>query len=172
MLRIYSFMYDAINQCTHLCMILYINEHYWIPYQSIYRSIDRSGNLGWCNGLQARLAYLHDWARISLFTPFMRPYATFKKRRLVYDHHIHIYIRDFTVPAKHRVEIKENEKRDRYLNLARELKKLLNMKVTVIPIVIVALGTITKVLVKRQEDLEIRGLVETIHTHTKWGESH
>ena len=34
------------------------------------------------------------------------------------------------------------------------------MKVTVIPIVIGELGTVTKVLVQRLEDLEIRGQVE------------
>ena len=38
----------------------------------------------------------------------------------------------------------ESEKTDKYLDLARELKKLWNMKVTIVPIVIGALGTITK----------------------------
>ena len=38
------------------------------------------------------------------------------------------------------------------------------MKVTVIPIVIGALVTFTKELVKALEDLEIRGRVETIQT--------
>ena len=60
------------------------------------------------------------------------------------------------------MKIKENEKRDKYLNLARELNKLWNMKMTVIPIVIGALRTIPKGLVKGLEDLEIRGQVETI----------
>ena len=40
------------------------------------------------------------------------------------------------------------------------------MKVTVIRIVVGALGTVTKGLVKGLEDLEIRGLVETIQTTT------
>ena len=69
---------------------------------------------------------------------------------------------DFAVPADHRVELKEREKRDKYLDLARELKKLWNMKLTVIPIVIGALSTVTKGLVQGMEDLEIRGWVETI----------
>ena len=43
---------------------------------------------------------------------------------------------DFAIPANHRVKRKESEKRDKYLDLARELKKLWNIKVTVIPIVI------------------------------------
>ena len=47
---------------------------------------------------------------------------------------------------------------------ARELKKLWNMKVTFIPIVIGALGRITEGLIKVLEDLEIRGRVETIQT--------
>ena len=55
---------------------------------------------------------------------------------------------DFTVPADHRIKLKEYEKKDKYLDLARELKKLLNMKVTIIPIVIGAFGTVTKRLLK------------------------
>ena len=49
---------------------------------------------------------------------------------------------DFAVPADHRVKLKEGEKRDKCLDLARELKKLWNMKMTVIRNVISALGTI------------------------------
>ena len=37
---------------------------------------------------------------------------------------------DFTVPADHRVKLKESEKKDKYLDLAREIIKLWNMKVT------------------------------------------
>ena len=51
---------------------------------------------------------------------------------------------DFAVPADHRIKLKECEKRDKYLDLARELKKLWNMQVTSIPIVIGAFGTVTK----------------------------
>ena len=48
------------------------------------------------------------------------------------------------------------------LDLARELKKLWNMKVTIVPIVIGSFGTITKGLLKGLEDLEFGGRVETI----------
>ena len=51
---------------------------------------------------------------------------------------------DFAVPADHRINLKECEKKDKYLDLARELKKLWNMKVTIVPIVIGSLGTILK----------------------------
>ena len=64
---------------------------------------------------------------------------------------------DFAVPADNRVKLKESKKSDKYLDLARELKKLWNVTVTVMPVVVGALGTVTKVLVKRLEDLEIRG---------------
>ena len=70
----------------------------------------------------------------------------------------------FAVPADHRISLKESEKKDKYLDLARELKKRRNMKVTIVPIVIGALGTITKGLLKGLEDLEVGGRVETIQT--------
>ena len=63
------------------------------------------------------------------------------------------------------LSLQENTKNNnKYLDLARELKKLWNMKVTLVPIVIGALGTITKGLLKGLEDLEIGGRVETIQT--------
>ena len=56
---------------------------------------------------------------------------------------------DFVVPADHRIKLKKCEKKNKYLKLARELKKLWNMKVMIIPIVICVFGTITKGLLKR-----------------------
>ena len=71
--------------------------------------------------------------------------------------------REFAIfPADPRINLKEREKKDKYLHLARELKKLWNMKVTIVPIVIGAFGTITKGLLKGLEDLEVGGWVETI----------
>ena len=43
---------------------------------------------------------------------------------------------------------KKKNKNNKYLDLARELKTLWNMKVTIVPIVIGAFGTITKGLLK------------------------
>ena len=71
---------------------------------------------------------------------------------------------DLAVPADHRIKLKECEKKDKYLDLARELKKLWNMLVTIIPIVIGAFGTVTKGLLKGLEDLEVGGRLETIQT--------
>ena len=71
---------------------------------------------------------------------------------------------DFAVPADHRIKLKQCEKKDKYLDLARELKKLWNIHVTIISIVIGAFGTVTKGLLKGLEDLEVGGRVETIQT--------
>ena len=68
----------------------------------------------------------------------------------------------FVVPADHKVKLKESEKRDKYVDLARGLKKSRNIKVTLMSFVIRALGTATKGLVHRPKDLEIRGRVEDI----------
>ena len=68
---------------------------------------------------------------------------------------------DFDVSADHRIKLKESEKKDKYFDFARELKKLWNMKVTIIPIVIGAFGTVTKGLYK---ELEVGERVETIQT--------
>ena len=71
---------------------------------------------------------------------------------------------DFAVPVDHRIKLKEYEKKDKYLDLARELKKLWNMQMKIISVVIGAFGTVTKGLLKGLEDLEVGGRVEPIQT--------
>ena len=73
---------------------------------------------------------------------------------------------DFAVPADYRIKLKECRKKDKYLDLTRELKKLWNMKVTIIPNVMGAFGTVNKGLLMWLEDLEVGGRVETIQTTT------
>ena len=87
-----------------------------------------------------------------------RPYNNQQQKKKIWK------IVDLAVPADHRLKLKECENRDKYLDLARELKKQWNIKVTIVPIVIGALGTITKGLLKGLEDLEVGGRVETIQT--------
>ena len=70
------------------------------------------------------------------------------------------WILDLAVPADYKVKIKWNKKRNKYFDLARELKKIWHMKVTVVPIVIGTLGMIPKGL--GWEELEIGGWAETI----------
>ena len=60
--------------------------------------------------------------------------------------------------------LKENQrkrKRVKYLDLTRELEELGNTRVTVIPIVIGALWSIPKSLIRGLEELEIRGRAMT-----------
>ena len=54
---------------------------------------------------------------------------------------------EFAIPANHWVKLKESEKKDNYLDFARELKKLWNMKLKVISIVTGTLATVTKGLI-------------------------
>ena len=51
----------------------------------------------------------------------------------------------------HRIKLKECEKKDKYLDLARELKKLWNMKLTIIQIGIGTFGTVTKGSINTKE---------------------
>ena len=58
---------------------------------------------------------------------------------------------------------------DKYLDFVRELKKTMEFEgETIVPIVIGAFGTVTKGLLKRMEDLKVRGRVETIQTTALW----
>ena len=74
------------------------------------------------------------------------------------------WIVEFTILVDHGVKIRKNKKRDKYLDLAREQKKLWNMKVAVIPIVIHALGMVFKGLLRRLEELATGGCGKTIQT--------
>ena len=66
---------------------------------------------------------------------------------------------NFVILTDNREKIKENKTRDKYFDLARELKMLWNMNVTVISFIVGALGTVGGL-----EELEIRGYAETIQT--------
>ena len=59
------------------------------------------------------------------------------------------------------VKLEVSEKKFKYLNFGRELKKILDMKIMVVPVVIGALATVNKGLVQGREDLEIRGQKDT-----------
>ena len=71
---------------------------------------------------------------------------------------------DFAIQVDHRVNVKESEKRDKYLDLPRERRKLWKMRVTVILIVIGALGTVPNGLERGLEELKIGSWAEIIQT--------
>ena len=67
---------------------------------------------------------------------------------------------DFAVQTDHRVKIKENEKKNKYLDLARELKRLWNLRVAVIPTVGVGHRTVSKELGRGLGYLKIKERIE------------
>ena len=54
----------------------------------------------------------------------------------------HVWVIDIAVPGDGRVEEKEKEKREKYQDLAREIRKLWKTSVNVIPVVVGALGAV------------------------------
>ena len=70
---------------------------------------------------------------------------------------------DFAV--SHKMKLKESKKKiHKYLDVVRELKKQSNMKVTVIPVVVGALGTVPDILERMSGERENRGRIEIILT--------
>ena len=78
------------------------------------------------------------------------------------------YLEDFAMTPDHKLKEKDGEKLDKHLDLARKWNKVWNMKVTVIPIVVGTLGTVSKNMEKRLDEWEIRRRIKTIQT-TKIG---
>ena len=91
--------------------------------------------------------------------PVRKPDGTLirKKKRVCHQ-------ADFLIPADYREKIKESKNTGKYLNLARELKRLQNMKIMVMPIIVGVFGMVLKILEKRLGKLEIRGRIGTIQT--------
>ena len=50
----------------------------------------------------------------------------------------------FAVPGDSRIEMKEKDKIEKYLDLGRELQKIWNVKMKIIPLVVGSLGAIPK----------------------------
>ena len=85
--------------------------------------------------------------------------------------HLMMIRKNIALSADHRMKIKDNENIDRYLDLAREQRKLSNMKVMVILIVVGTFWTVFKCLEMRQEELEIRGRVTVVEIGKNTGKS-
>ena len=77
---------------------------------------------------------------------------------------------DFAMPYDTGVDDKDVEEIEKYLDLARELKKVWNMKVIVVPLVVGALRTPAKELEKRLKtcgiETKITELQKTVLIHT------
>ena len=68
------------------------------------------------------------------------------------------------VPADQRVEISQQTKTESYQDLKRELQKLWNVKTSIVPIVIGALGTIPKSLEKHLNELNAKVNISQMQT--------
>ena len=84
--------------------------------------------------------------------PARRPDQVLTNKKRIY------HLDNFDVPVDHRVEIKENEKIDKYLDLARELKKLWNEKVMLILRII---GNVIQTSQKKKKKKKKKSLVKT-----------
>ena len=73
---------------------------------------------------------------------------------------------DFVVSADHRIKLKECEKKNKYLDLSRELKKKTMKHGDTYTNCKCCVWIITKGLFKGLEELEVGGRVETIQTTT------
>ena len=62
---------------------------------------------------------------------------------------------DFAVPGDSRIEEKEKDKIEKYQDLGRELQKIWNVKVKIIPLVIGSLGAIPKQFGNRLKQIVI-----------------
>ena len=62
---------------------------------------------------------------------------------------------DFAIPGNSRIEEKEKEKIEKYQDLRRELQKIWNVKVKIIPVVVGSLGAIPKQLSNRLKEIGI-----------------
>ena len=62
---------------------------------------------------------------------------------------------DFAVPGDRRIEEKEKDKIEKYQDLGRELQKIWNVKVKIIPLVVGSLGAIPKQFGNRLKQIGI-----------------
>ncbi len=89
---------------------------------------------------------------------------------LIKKHDNKCIIVNFAIPYDTRIEQKEREKVNKYQDLKRELQKLWNMSVKVVPIVFGALGTPPKDIKKRVKEPGIEATIEemqkTVTLHT------
>ena len=74
------------------------------------------------------------------------------------------YIVDFAIPMDHHVKEKEEERTDRYMDLAAEIRRQFREKIVIVPIVLAALGTVPVKLLKFLEKLEIDDVIGSLKT--------
>ena len=74
------------------------------------------------------------------------------------------YIVDFAIPMDHHVKEKEEEKIDKYMDLAAEVRRQFSVKTVIVPIVLGALGTVPAKLSELFEKLEMQDIIGSLQT--------
>ena len=74
------------------------------------------------------------------------------------------YILDFAIPMDHHVKEKKEEKIDKYMYLAAEVRRQFRVKTVVVAIVLGALGTVPTKLSESLKKLEIEDITGSLHT--------
>ena len=74
------------------------------------------------------------------------------------------YIVDFAIPIDNHVKEKEEEKIDKSMDLAAEVRRQFRVKTVIVPIVLGALGTVPAKLSKSLEKLEIDDVIGSLQT--------
>ena len=149
-----------VSECPKLAQREYKRRHDWVG-RRIHWEICRA------NGIHVRSKWYehqpeavieNDSCKILWdFTVQRDHFITARKfdRIFINIKHNECQINDFAIPYDTKVDDKEVEKIEKYLDLVRELKKVWNMKVIVVPLVTGALGTPAKELEKRLRTISI-----------------
>ena len=74
------------------------------------------------------------------------------------------YILDFANPMDHHVKEKKEEKIDKYMDLAAEIRRKFSVKTVIVPIVLGALETVPTKLSESLEKLEIEDVIGSLQT--------
>ena len=83
-----------------------------------------------------------------------------------------IIIVDIAVPGDSNVLQKETEKYEKYQDLAREIKRIWKSRTKVVPVVVDALGSVSKKLAGRLEQLGIKDQTRTMQKSALLGSEH
>ena len=75
-----------------------------------------------------------------------------------------MYIVDFAIPMDHHVKEKEEEKTDKYMDLAAEVRRQFRVKTVIVPNVLGPLGTVPAKLSESLEKLEIEDVIGSLRT--------
>ena len=79
---------------------------------------------------------------------------------------------DIAVPGDSNVLQKETEKYEKYQDLAREIKRIWKSRTKVVPVVVGALGSVSKKLAGHLEQIRIKNRTRTMQTSALLGSAH